>query len=152
MRGKKMVTYDTLIDTTQEQVSSILSANGTVSALTSKILPGTPYTDIQKKYGFPYVKVETPTYSSAKKTFTTTIVTITCPIVCYNTQAAKGRELADAVRKAITDARDTFETVELDHTLLPNNSHGEALLEDSKTILYTDTINSVFQFWGEIDA
>jgi hypothetical protein len=43
-----MVTYDTLIDTTQEQVSSILSANGTVSALTSKILPGTPYTDIQK--------------------------------------------------------------------------------------------------------
>ena len=146
-----MVTYDTLIDTTQEQVSSILSSNGTVTALTSKILPGTPYTDIQKKYGFPYVKVETPTYSSLKKTFTTVLVTLTCPIVCYNTQAAKGRELADAVRKAITDGRGTFTTVELDKTELPSNSHAESLLEDSKTILYTDTVNATFEFWGEID-
>ena len=147
-----MVTYDTLIDTTQEQVSSILSANGTVTAITSKILPGTPYTDIQKKYGFPYVKVETPTYTSVKKTFSTFIVTITCPIVCYNTQAAKGRELSDAVRKAITDARATTELVELDENRLPSTQHSEALLEDSKTILYTDTVNATYQYWGEIDV
>ena len=147
-----MVTYDTLIDTTQEQITSILSANLTVTAITSKILPGTPYTSIQKKYGFPYIKVETPTYISAKKTFSTYIVTITCPIVCYNTQAAKGRELTDAVRKAITDARATTVTVELDENRLPSTQHSEALLEDSKTILYTDTVTATYQYWGEIDV
>lgn len=147
-----MVTYDTLIDTTQEQVTSILSANLTVKAITTKILPGTPYSDIQKKYGFPYIKVETPTYTSVKKTFTTYIVTITCPIVCYNTQAAKGRELSDAVRKAITDARATTVLVELDENRLPSTQHGEALLEDSKTILYTDTVTATYQYWGEIDV
>ena len=147
-----MVTYDTLIDTTQEQVSSILSANTTVTALTSKILPGTPYTDIQKKMGFPYVKVETPTYTSIKKTFTTHIVTITCQIYCFNTQASKGRELSDAVRKAITDARATTTLVELDENRLPSTQHSEALLEDSKTILYTDIVTATYQFWGEIDV
>jgi ABC-type branched-subunit amino acid transport system substrate-binding protein len=147
-----MVTYDTLIDTTQEQVSSILSANTTVKAITTKILPGTPYTDIQKKYGFPYVKVETPTYTAVKKTFSTYLVTITCPIVCYNTQASLGRELVDAVKKAIKDARGTTETVDLDENRLPFSQHGEALLDEGKTILYTDTITATYQYWGELDV
>lgn len=147
-----MVTYDTLVDTTQEQVSSILSANTTVSGITSKILPGLPFSDIQKAIGMPYIKVETPTYSSVKKTFSTFIVNLTCPIVCYNTQAAKGRELSDAVRKAITDGRSSFDLVELDETRLPSNSHNESILDDGKTILYTDTITATFQYWGEIDV
>jgi hypothetical protein len=147
-----MVTYNTLVDTTQEQVSAILSANLTVTAITNKILPGTPYADIQSKFGFPYIKVETPTYTSARKTFSTFIVTITCPIVCYNTQATKGRELADAVRKAITDARGTTDLVDLDENRLPSSQHSEALLEDSKTILYTDTVTATYQYWGEIDG
>jgi hypothetical protein len=147
-----MVTYNTLVDTTQEQVSSILSANTTVTTITAKILPGLPYTDIQKSLGVPYIKVETPTYNSVKKTFSTFIVTITCPIVCYTTQAAKGRELADAVRKAITDGRSSMDTVELDETRLPSTAHGESLLDDGKTILYTDTVTTTFQYWGEIDV
>jgi hypothetical protein len=146
-----MVNYNTLIDTTQEQVSSILSANTTVKAITTKILPGTPYTDIQKKIGLPYIKVETPTYSTVKKTFSTFIVTINCPIVCYSTQAAIGRELADACRKAITDARGTTVLVELEENRLPSSSHTESLLEDSKTILYTDTVVATYVYWGEID-
>lgn len=146
-----MVSYDTLIDTTQEQVSSILSASTTVTNITSKILPGTPYTDIQKKIGMPYVKVETPTYSSVKKTFSTFLVTISCPIVCYSTQAALGRELADACKKAITDARGTTDLVDLEENRLPSSSHSESLLEDSKTILYTDSVVATYQYWGELD-
>ncbi len=147
-----MVTYDTLIDTTQEKISSILSANTTIKTITTKILPGTPYTDIQKSIGMPYIKVETPTYSAVKKTFSTFIVSLTCPIVCYNTQASKGRELSDAVRKAITDNRSAFDLVELDETRLPSTTHNESLLDDGKTILYTDTVTCTFQYWGEIDV
>jgi len=147
-----LVTYDTLIDTTQEKISSILSANSTVTAITSKILPGTPYTDIQKSIGMPYIKVETPTYSAVKKTFSTFIVSLTCPIVCYNTQASRGRELADAVRKAITDNRSAMDLVELDETRLPSTAHNESILDDGKTVLYTDTITAIYQYWGEIDV
>jgi hypothetical protein len=147
-----MVTYNTLVDTTQEQVSAILSANSTVTTITPKILPGTPYSDIQAKIGMPYIKVETPTYTAVKKTFSTFIVTITCPIVCYNTRAEKGRELADAVRKAITAARSTTTTVYLDENRLPSSTHSEALLDGDKTILYTDTVIATYQYWGEIDV
>ena len=147
-----MVTYDTLIDTTQEQVSSILKANNTVKAITTKVLPGTPYTSIQSKIGFPYIKVETPTTATIKKCFGgVENVTITCPIRCYNTKAAKGRELADAVRKAIKAARGTTVTVDLDDNRLPSSEHSEALLADSKTILYTDSVIVTYLFWGEID-
>jgi len=147
-----MVTYDTLIDTTQEQVSSILKANSTVKTITSKVLPGTPYTSIQSKIGFPYIKVETPTLETTKKCFGgVENVSVTCPIRCYNTKASRGRELADAVRKAIKDARGTTITVELDDNKLPNTEHSEALLQDSKTILYTDSVIITYLFWGEID-
>jgi hypothetical protein len=147
-----MVTYDTLVDATQEKITSILKTNSTVLALTNKILPGTPYTDIQKSIGFPYIKVETPTYTAAKKTFSTYIVTISCPIVCFNTQAVLGRELTDAVRKAITDNRSLTDLVELDENRLPNSNHSESLLDDGKTVLYTDTITATYQYWGEIDV
>lgn len=147
-----MVTFNTLVDTTQEAVSSILTNSATVTAITSKILPGTPYTDIQAKAGFPYIKVETPTYTSVKKTFTTYLVTLNVPIVCMNTQAAKGRELVDAVRNAIITNRSTTIGVYLDENRLPTTSHAESLLEDSKTILYTDTVSATYQFWGEIDV
>jgi hypothetical protein len=147
-----LVTYDTLIDTTQEKISSVLSANSSITAITSKILPGTPYTDIQKSIGMPYIKVETPTYTANKKTFSTFIVSLTCPVVCYNTQAAKGRELADAVRKALTDNRFTMDLVELDESRLPSSTHNESLLDDGRTVLYTDTITATYQYWGEIDV
>lgn len=147
-----MVTYDTLVDTTQEKISSVLSANSTITAITSKILPGTPYTDIQKSIGMPYIKVETPTYTATKKTFSTFIVSLTCPVVCYNTQAAKGRELADAVRKALTDNRFAMDLVELDESRLPSSTHNESLLDDGRTVLYTDTITATYQYWGEIDV
>jgi hypothetical protein len=147
-----MVTYDTLIDTTQEEIYSIVKNNATVSAITTKVIDGLPYTSMQDNIGFPYVQVQTPTYTSTKKTFSTYIVTLTIPIVCFATKASVSRELTDAVRKAITDGRSTTTIAKLDENRLPSSTFNQSLLNDGKTILYQGTVNSTYQYWGEIDV
>ena len=147
-----MVTYDTLIDTTQEEVYNLVKNSAAVSAITSKVLDGLPYTSMQDNIGFPYVQVQTPTFTSAKKTFTTHVVSVKIDIVCFSTMASKLRELVDAVRKAITDGRDTTTLAKLDKNRLPSSTYSQALLKDSKTILYQGTVSCTYQYWGEIDV
>lgn len=152
MRGRSMVTYDTLIDTTQEEIYSIVKNNATVSAITTKVIDGLPYTSMQESSGFPYVQVQTPTYTSSKKTFSTFVVVLTIPIVCFATKASVLRELTDAVRKAITDNRNATTLVELDENRIPSTAFNQNLLNDGKTILYQGTVNCTYQYWGEIDV
>ena len=147
-----MVTYNTLIDTTQEEVYSIVKNNATVSAITTKVMDGLPFSSMQENIGFPYVQVQTPTYTAVKKTFTTYIVTLNLPIVCFATKASVLRELTDAVRNAITAGRSTTTTAKLDENRLPSSAFNQSLLNDGKTILYQGTINATYEYWGEIDV
>jgi len=147
-----MVTYDTLITTTQTEVYNIIKNATSIVNKKCKIMDGLPFSSMQSNVGFPYIQVQTPTFTSKRKTFSTTVVSIEIPIVCYSTTALNCRELVDDVRKAITDNRATTTLAKLDENRIPSSSWNQSLLDNGKTILYTGTVNCTYDFWGEINV
>ena len=145
-----MVTYDTLIDTTQEEIYSIISTDSTVSSLTTNIVDGLPITQMQRGIGFPYVKIPCPEYTEERYTFTKSKVTLDLSITVYSTRASVLRELTDAIRKAITDNQDATSLVKLRNRKLPTGNYNESLLDNGK-VLYENTLTATYEFIGEIN-
>jgi hypothetical protein len=146
-----MVTYDTLIDTTQEAVYGIINTDSTIATYTSNIVDGLPYTKMQRGTGFPYVKIPSPTAEEERYTFTKSKVTMVVEITIYSTVASVLREVTDAVRKALTENQNVTQGVKLFDRKLPVTDYNESLLDNDKP-MYENTVTATYMFIGEING
>ncbi len=142
-------TYDTLVDVTQEEIHTILKNDATVLSLTTKIVDGLPYTQMQRGIGFPYIQVPTPEYTEERYTFTKSKVLMSVNITIFSTKASTLRQLTDAVRKALTDNQNTTSLAKLRDRKLPVANYNQSLLENGK-VMYQETVEATYTFIGAI--
>jgi hypothetical protein len=144
-----MVTYDTLIDSSQEIVYNIISDNSTVSAFNPSIVDGMPFMQMMRETGFPYIKIPCPEPSETVYTFDKAKVIVDFSITIYTTKASLLRELTDAVRKALREGQITSMVAELKNKNLPVSNCRESVLNEQKgTIAYENTITAIYEFRG----
>jgi len=123
-------TYSTVITDTQHQVVDILKNDSTVLTYTNIVLDGFP-SDLLKRRAFPFILVRTPTVSEENLTISSKkSIDITLDIEIYAGKEGMGREVADAVRAALYNNRNTtkdrrlywqnISSTDLDINALPN--------------------------------
>ena len=144
-----MVTYDTLADTSQEEVYDIVQSNSTVSAFNATIVDGMPFSQMIRNAGFPYIQIPIPEINEEPYTFTKAVAVIDFSITIYATKASLLREVTDAVRKALREGQTTSSGAKLKNKNLPTSNYNESILNEQKgTIIYQNTITATYEFRG----
>jgi len=133
-----MASYDTLPVDVQAQIRAILVADSGVSAITTNVVDGLPFTQMQRGRGFPYIRVPIASLNERQLTSTKRIVPVVTTITIYTRVAANGMRLLGAIRKALNDAQSTTTAANLYKMQLINGTKREFLLEDMKPMYEYD--------------
>jgi len=143
-----LASHQNILSLSQSRLVALISADATLSAITTNILDGIP-TSLYRGTGFPYIIVHTPTIRCDRYTQTKMRVMIAFNIEVYDKKEGNVRKLGDAIRNLLYTQQSALRENRFTNMTIKSTSISREFLPDeSSTPVWKYTVSPEFRWCG----